>query len=116
MKPNNNSNARGQQDSQQNNQADASMHGPEAAAKRDVEEAEKKAKSAKDRAEEIHAELRAELEAVQEELAEVRELASWNAYSMKSFATNASNFEKDDVEIPEGLKDEEFETQLQDEE
>jgi len=114
MKPNN-SNAEAQQNSQQNNQADTSMRGPEAAAKRDVEEAEKKAGEAYDRAEEVHAELRAELEAVREELAEVREFASWNAYGMKSFARAVDGLEED-VTIPDGLKSEEFEDQIQPEE
>ena len=116
MKPNNNSSAEAQQNSQQNNQADTSMRGPEAAAKRDVEEAEKKAESAKDRAEEVHAELRAELEAVREELDEVREFASWNAYGMKSFARAVPDLEEGDVEIPEGLVNEEFAVQLDTEE
>jgi hypothetical protein len=47
------------------------MRGPEAAAKRDVEEAERKAEGAHERAEEVHAELAAEIEEVQDQVAKL---------------------------------------------
>jgi predicted RNase H-like nuclease (RuvC/YqgF family) len=88
------------------------MQGPAAASKRDVEEAERKADGARERAQMLEGEcdeLRARNEELREEIEELRELHAVHAVSLEYLFENASSRglgkTLPDYEVPEPLEE-----------